>query len=338
MISVGIVGASGYTGEELTKILQSHPEVKITSLTSRTHAGKKINDIFKLKEPISGEFKSPVFENLSTCDLVFFATPNGVAMGMTQELIDNNIKVIDISADFRLSDSKSWEKWYGKTHEAPSLLKESIYGLPEIPGQKKKINEGKIIANPGCYPTSVLLALLPIYKDLPKQNIIIDSKSGISGAGRNLNNKNLFPEGEDNFQAYAVKNHRHYPEMLQILHQENPSLDVLFVPHLSSMTRGIFTSIYLKYNKNDFNKTLNIYRDFYKDSPFVKICDQNEFPKVSDVVFTNNCKISLHNVGDDNSTNLIIFTVIDNLVKGASGQAIQNMNIMFNFDEKLGLT
>ena len=338
MISVGIVGASGYTGEELTKILQSHPEVNITSLTSRTHAGKQINDVFKLTEPISGEFKLPIFENLSTCDLVFFATPNGIAMGMTQELIKNNIKVIDISADFRLSDPMLWEKWYGKTHETPSLLKESVYGLPEIPGQKKKINEGKIVANPGCYPTSVLLALLPICKDLPKQNIIIDSKSGISGAGRNINNKNLFSEGSDNFQAYAVKNHRHYPEILQTLQQENSNLDVLFVPHLSSMIRGIFTSIYLKHNKNNLDEILNLYKDFYKDSPFVQICSQNSFPKVSDVVFTNNCKISLHDVSDNDDTNLVIFTVIDNLVKGASGQAIQNMNIMFNFDEKLGLT
>tara|TARA_B100000902_G_scaffold248767_1_gene235402 strand:- start:1839 stop:2855 length:1017 start_codon:yes stop_codon:yes gene_type:complete len=338
MISVGIVGASGYTGEELTKILQSHPEVKITSLTSRAHAGKKINDIFKLKEPISGEFQLPIFENLSACDLIFFATPNGIAMEMAQELIDHNIKIIDISADFRLSDPKSWEKWYGKVHEAPALLQDSIYGLPEIPGQKKKIHEAKIVANPGCYPTSALLALLPIYKELPKQNIIIDSKSGISGAGRNLNNKNLFSEGEDNFQAYAVKKHRHYPEILQILHQGNSNLDVLFVPHLSSMIRGIFTSIYLKYDKDDSNEILNLYKSFYKDSPFVEVCDKNTFPKVSDVACTNNCKISLHNVSDNSDTNLVIFTVIDNLVKGASGQAIQNMNIMFNFDEKLGLT
>ncbi len=181
MISVGIVGASGYTGEELAKILLKHPKVKIQSLTSRSHEGKNINDTFKIDIP--GVFKAPTLENLSTCDVVFFATPNGVAMKMAEDLINNNIKVIDISADFRLSNSNDYENWYNQEHHAPHLLAESVYGLAEIPGQKELIKNAKIVANPGCYPTSALLGLLPIYKTLPEQHIIIDAKSRISGAG-----------------------------------------------------------------------------------------------------------------------------------------------------------
>ena len=173
MISVGIIGASGYTGEELVKILQNHPQVEIQVLTSRTHNGKKITDIFALESPIEGTFKSPEIKNLKDCDVVFFATPNGIAMKMANELLENNVRIIDISADFRLKDPKVWEKWYGTNHIAPALLSHSVYGLPEIPGQKEKIKKSPIVANPGCYPTASLLSLLPIYKSLSKQKIII---------------------------------------------------------------------------------------------------------------------------------------------------------------------
>ena len=338
MISVGIVGASGYTGEELVKLLQQHSEVQILSLTSRTHSGVKINKIFSLEKPLEGTFKEPSFDNLKDCDLVFFATPNGVAMNMAAELVRNNIRIIDISADFRLTDVKQWEQWYDKKHSSPSLVSESVYGLPEIPGQKEKIKNAKIVANPGCYPTSSILALLPLCELLDEQKIIIDAKSGISGAGRNLNNKKLFPEGEDNFQAYAVGKHRHYPEILQILNLYNSKLDVIFVPHLSSMIRGIFSTHYLKLDNNNTSTLIETYKAFYKDSSFVEIIEDDSFPKVSDVTCTNKCRISLHEIPNaTNDMNLVIFSVIDNLIKGASGQAIQNMNIMYGFDEETSL-
>ncbi len=338
MISVGIVGASGYTGEELATILLGHPHAKITVLTSRTHAGEKVNDVFSLPSDINTTFLEPTTENLKDCDVVFFATPNGVAMKMAKELLNNNIRIIDISADFRLDDYKIWEKWYKGEHCAKELLKESVYGLPEIPNQKDKIKTAKIVANPGCYPTAALLALLPICSSLEKQKIVIDAKSGISGAGRNLDSKKLFSTDEENFQAYAVRDHRHYPEILQGLQKYNDNLDILFVPHLSSMIRGIFSTTYLKYKYTSIEDLNKKYEEFYKDSHFIEVTDVNSFPKVSDVNKTNNCKISLHAIQEsDDEINLIVFSVIDNLVKGASGQAIQNMNIMFNLDETSGL-
>ena len=288
MISVGIVGASGYTGEELTTILLKHPQAKITALTSRSHAGKKVNDIFSLPNDINTTFLEPTIKNLQGCDVVFFATPNGTAMKMAKELLDDGIRIIDISSDFRLRDYKVWEKWYNTKHCAQALLKDCVYGLPEMPNQKSKIRDAKIVANPGCYPTSALLALLPICHSLEKQTIIIDAKSGISGAGRNLNTEKLFSANEEDFQAYAVKNHRHYPETLQTLKQYNENLDVLFVPHLSSMTRGIFSTLYLKYQYRHIEDLQTTYKGFYENSHFVEIADVNSFPRISDVNKTNN--------------------------------------------------
>ena len=338
MISVGIIGASGYTGEELVKILQNHPEVEIKSLTSRSHAGKKISDIFDLVKPLKGTFKSPTIDNLIGCDVVFFATPNGVAMDMAESLLEKGIRIIDISADFRIKNVEVWEKWYGKKHASPSLLKNSVYGLPEIPGQKNKIKDALIVANPGCYPTASLLGLLPIYKLLSQQKIIVNAISGISGAGRNLDSTKLFSEGKDNFQAYAVENHRHYPEMLEVLNHDNSDLDILFVPHLSSMIRGIYSTIYIRHSYKAIEEVISEYQEFYGNSPFVEISQNSTFPKVSEVAQTNICKISLHATQDTISgPNLVILSTIDNLVKGASGQAVQNMNIMFNLDEKSSL-
>ena len=339
MVAVGIVGASGYTGEELTKLLQGHPEVKLTALTSRTHAGKKVNEVFSLPKNLDTIFLEPNIKNLKNCDVVFFATPNGTAMKMANELLDHDIRIIDISSDFRLTDYKVWEEWYNFKHVAQSLLEESVYGLPEIPNQKSKIEKARIVANPGCYPTAVILALLPICNTLKKQKIIVDAKSGISGAGRNLNTEKLFSANEENFQAYAVKNHRHYPEILQTLNQYNNDLDVLFVPHLSSMTRGILSTHYISHQYASIEALQQTYIDFYEHSHFVKVAEINSFPRVSEVNKTNDCIISLHTpIGTSNDeVNLVIFSVIDNLVKGASGQAVQNMNIMFQFDETVGL-
>ena len=337
MISIGIVGASGYTGEELIRLLLMHPEASIDVLTSRTHAGKCVDDVYTFDKKLEKNFLEPITDNLLSCDVVFFASPNGVAMNMAKELIENNVKIIDISADFRIPDVDIWEKWYGQKHACPELIKESVYGLPEMKNQKEKISKAKIIANPGCYPTASLLSLLPIISLIKQQRIIINSTSGISGAGRNLNPEKLFSAGTDNYQAYAIAKHRHYPEMLAQISDINKDIDLLFVPHLSSIERGIYSTHYITLQNLDLKQLYDIYSDYYQDSEFIRILDQT-YPKLSQVDKTNNCIISLFKSSDKNETsNLVIMSAIDNLIKGASGQAIQNMNIMFNLRETQGL-
>ena len=337
MISVGIVGASGYTGEELVKLLLKHPDVSIDVLTSRTHVGKEVSDLYKLATNLNKKFLEPTINNLAECDVVFFASPNGVAMNMARDLVDNNVKIIDISADFRIPNIEIWEKWYGQKHACPELIKDSEYGLPEMKNQREKIANAKIVANPGCYPTSSLLSLLPILDLIGEQRIIINSTSGITGAGRNLNPEKLFAPGTENYQAYAVAKHRHYPEMLNQVQIINSDIDLLFVPHLSSIERGIYSTHYVTIEDLDLDHLYKVYTDYYKDSEFVKIINQT-YPKVGDVNNSNNCLISLFSSSDKNDgSNLVIMSAIDNLIKGASGQAIQNMNIMFGLRESLGL-
>ena len=337
MISVGIVGASGYTGEELVKLLLKHPDVSIDALTSRTHVGKEVSDLYKLATNLNKKFLEPTINNLAECDVVFFASPNGVAMNMARDLVDNNVKIIDISADFRIPNIEIWEKWYGQKHACPELIKDSEYGLPEMKNQREKIANAKIVANPGCYPTSSLLSLLPILDLIGEQRIIINSTSGITGAGRNLNPEKLFAPGTENYQAYAVAKHRHYPEMLNQIQIINSDIDLLFVPHLSSIERGIYSTHYVTIEDLDLDHLYKVYTDYYKDSEFVKIINQT-YPKVGDVNNSNNCLISLFSSSDKNDgSNLVIMSAIDNLIKGASGQAIQNMNIMFGLRESLGL-
>ena len=337
MISVGIVGASGYTGEELVKLLLKHPDVSIDVLTSRTHVGKEVSDLYKLATNLNKKFLEPTINNLAECDVVFFASPNGVAMNMARDLVDNNVKIIDISADFRIPNIEIWEKWYGQKHACPELIKDSEYGLPEMKKQREKIANAKIVANPGCYPTSSLLSLLPILDLIGEQRIIINSTSGITGAGRNLNPEKLFAPGTENYQAYAVAKHRHYPEMLNQIQIINSDIDLLFVPHLSSIERGIYSTHYVTIEDLDLDHLYKVYTDYYKDSEFVKIINQT-YPKVGDVNNSNNCLISLFSSSDKNDgSNLVIMSAIDNLIKGASGQAIQNMNIMFGLRESLGL-
>ena len=269
--------------------------------------------------------------------LFFFASPNGVAMNMASDLLENNVKIIDISADFRIPDVDVWEKWYGEKHSCPKLIEQSIYGLPEIKNQREKIANAKIIANPGCYPTASLLSILPIAHIINEQRIIINSTSGISGAGRNLDPNKLFSAGSENDQAYAVAKHRHYPEMLYQIKKINQNIDLLFVPHLSSIERGIYSTHYITIKDLDLDEIYDVYSQYYSDCQFVQI-QKESFPKVGEVNFTNNCVISLFSSSDYNvNSNLVIMCTIDNLVKGASGQAIQNMNIMYNLKETLGL-
>ena len=337
MISIGIVGASGYTGEELIRLLLKHPEASIDVLTSRTYAGKSVDDVYSFDQNLGKNFLEPKVENLLKCDVVFFASPNGVAMNMAKELIGNDVRIIDISADFRIPNVDTWEKWYGQKHTCPELIKESVYGLPEIKNQKEKIATAKIIANPGCYPTASLLSLLPIADLIKGQRIIINATSGISGAGRNLNPEKLFEAGTENYQAYAVAKHRHYPEMLNQINIINKDIDLLFVPHLSSVERGIYSTHYVTIDNLDLDHLYDVYRKYYKDYDFIKILDKT-YPKLGHVNNTNNCIISLFASSDTNeSSNLVIMSAIDNLIKGASGQAIQNMNIMFNISETTGL-
>ena len=261
MISVGIVGASGFTGEELVKLLLKHPDVSLDILTSRTHAGKKVSDFIKLDTDLDKKFLEPSVDNLLHCDVVFFASPNGVAMDMARDLLKNDIRVIDISADFRIPDAEIWEKWYGQKHTSPELIEQSVYGLPEMKNQRGKISNAKIIANPGCYPTSSLLSLLPILDMIDEQRIIINATSGITGAGRNLNPDKLFDPGTENYQAYAVAKHRHYPEMLNQIQPINKNVDVLFVPHLSSIERGIYSTHYLTLQDLDLDHLYDVYDD-----------------------------------------------------------------------------
>ena len=337
MISVGIVGASGYTGEELIKLLLKHPEVSIDVLTSRTHKGKNVDDIYRFDVKLNKTFLEPLTDNLSNCDLVFFAAPNGVAMNMASDLIKNNVKIIDISADFRIPDVKVWEQWYGQKHACPELIEQSVYGLPEIKNQREKIANAKIIANPGCYPTASLLSILPIANLIDEQRIIINSTSGISGAGRNLDPDKLFSAGSENYQAYAVAKHRHYPEMLHQVKTINQKIDLLFVPHLSSIERGIYSTHYITTRDLDLKEIYDVYDQYYSDCPFIHI-QKESFPKVGEVNYTNNCIISLFPSSDHNEdSNLVIISALDNLVKGASGQAIQNMNMLYNFPGHLGL-
>mgnify|MGYP001473678225 CR=1 FL=1 len=337
MISIGIVGASGYTGEELIRLLLKHPEVSIDILTSRTHAGRAVDDVYSFSEKLGKKFLEPKVENLLTCDVVFFASPNGVAMNMARDLINSNVRIIDISADFRIPNVDTWEKWYGQKHTCPELIKESVYGLPEIKNQREKIAAAKIIANPGCYPTASLLSLLPILDIVKEQRIIINATSGISGAGRNLNPEKLFEAGTENYQAYAVAKHRHYPEMLNQTNIVNKDIDLLFVPHLSSVERGIYSTHYVTIDNLDLNHLYDVFNEYYNDADFIKILDMT-YPKLGNVNNTNNCAISLFASSDRNeSSNLVIMSAIDNLIKGASGQAIQNMNIMFNITETAGL-
>lgn len=338
MVSVGIVGASGYTGEELIRLLLKHPEASIDVLTSRTHAGKCVNDVYAFDKKLEKYFVEPSIESLANCDVVFFASPNGVAMSMARQLLENNIRIIDISADFRIPNVNIWERWYEQKHSCPELISQAVYGLPEIKNQREKISAANIIANPGCYPTSSLLSLMPILGLIKNQRIIINATSGISGAGRNLNPEKLFEAGTDNYQTYAVGRHRHYPEMLNQITHINKDIDLLFVPHLSSIDRGIYSTHYVTVDDLNLDELYKLYYDYYNDAEFVQIQNQI-YPKLGQVNNTNNCLISLFSSSESNvQSNLVIISAIDNLVKGASGQAIQNMNIMFNLPETLGLS
>ncbi len=362
MIRVGIIGVKGYAGEELLKILLKHPEVKITYLSARLDKyPQKVNELFPEIEVItSGEKIKIEIEELNlekvkkVCDLVFLALPHGVSLEIVAQLVNAGKPVIDLSADYRLNDPEVYEKWYQKKHTHPDLLKKAVYGLPELyrdelRAKSKELNKACIIANPGCYPTSAILACAPVLKEnlVEPDSIIIDAKSGISGGGKKFV-RIYYPENKNNFKAYNITAHRHQPEIEQELSKlqskslKSKSLKVTFVPHLLPVERGILSTIYLTVNSKQLTvnsktekKIREIYKNFYADEPFVRILPEGKFPELKNVVTTNYCEINFKL--DEAAGRLVVVSAIDNLVKGAAGQAVQNMNLLYGYEEKTGL-
>jgi len=343
VVSVGIVGGTGYTGVELLRLLLRHPQVTVRVLTSRTEAGKRVADMFpSLRGHTDLEFSDLNLDLLKQCDVVFFATPHGVAMQHAKELVAAQTKVIDLAADFRLQNLEQFEKWYGLQHSCPDILQNSAYGLTEL--NRERIKQASVIGNPGCYPTTVQLGLAPLLKSeqnlVNPSSIIIDAKSGVSGAGRKASMGMIYSENADNFKAYGVSGHRHHPEIVEALEnisgQKGVFDHIVFVPHLVPMIRGMLSTIYLDLTEQGANTDIQaLYEQFYADEKFVDVMPPNSSPETRSVRGANELRIALYK---PQPHKLIVLSVQDNLVKGAAGQAVQNMNLMFDFAEDAGLT
>ncbi len=337
-INVAVIGGSGYTGLELIKILLKHPRVNLKYITSRQFEDKHLKNIFPNFHNSNLKFISPNFEKISReCDIIFTALPHKASMDIVYEFYSRGNKVIDLSADFRFEDPLIYEKYYGG-HKYKELNKIAIYGLPEL--NREKIKNAKVVANPGCYPTSIILGLLPLLKNGIKINpkIIADSKSGVSGAGRNPSLKTLFTEVNENFNAYNIGTHRHQPEIEEKCSKiGNKKITVVFTPHLLPVNRGILSTIYVDIYESSltYDEIYDLYYNFYKNEPFVVLMEKGSYPNIATVRETNNCALGLYY--NKELSQLIIISTIDNLTKGASGQAVQNMNIMCGFNEKDGL-
>ena len=340
MINVGLVGGTGYTGVELLRILVQHPEVNLKVVTSRGEDGQPVSQTFPNLRPFTDIcFSVPDVKTLSECDLVFFATPHGVAMAMAPELIKAGVRIIDLGADFRIKDVEEWSKWYGMEHTCPELVDMAVYGLPEV--NRETIKDAQLIANPGCYPTASQLGLLPLIENglIEDQGIVADCKSGVSGAGRQGKIGLLLCETSESFSAYGVAGHRHLPEIKQGLQNANSGkeVDMTFVPHLTPMMRGIHATLYAKLNKQGRETDLQaLFEKRYADEPFVDVLPAGSHPATRNVKGSNYDQIAIH-VPQGGDT-VVVLSAIDNLIKGAAGQAVQNMNIMFGFDESLAMT
>lgn len=337
MVKVGIVGGTGYTGIELLKLLVLHPEVEVTAITSRGEAGQPVDRLYtNLRGHLDLNFVEPSLDNLSDCDVVFYATPNGIAMENVPALLEAGIKVIDMAADFRFKNPDTWKQWYGVDHTCPELLEEAVYGLPEV--YREELSSARLVANPGCYPTAVQLGFLPLLekKLIHCSPLIADAKSGVSGAGRGANVANLLCEVSESFKAYGVPGHRHLPEICQGLNRvAEQSVDLTFVPHLTPMIRGIHATLYGQL-KTDVTEDLQaLYEQRYANEAFVDVMPAGSHPETRSVKGSNMCRISLHRPQGGNT--VVILSAIDNLVKGAAGQAVQSMNIMLGLEEGLGL-
>jgi N-acetyl-gamma-glutamyl-phosphate reductase len=335
MIKVGIVGGTGYTGVELLRLLAMHPQVNLQAITSRADAGTPVSQMFtSLRGYVDLPFIHPDQAHLENCDLVFFATPNGIAMQQVRVLLDVGVRVIDLAADFRLQNVAEWEKWYGMTHACPDLVAEAIYGLPEA--NREQIRSARLIANPGCYPTAVQLGFIPLLEEgvIEPDSLIADAKSGVSGAGRKTEMANLFSEASDNFKAYGVAGHRHLPEIKQgLARAAGRQIALTFVPHLTPMIRGIHATLYGRLKREVELQTL--FEQRYANEPFVDVMPVNSLPETRSVRGANHCRIAVHR--PQGGDTVVVLSVIDNLVKGAAGQAVQNMNIMFGLPEDTAL-
>ena len=334
-LKIGIVGGTGYTGVELLRLLAQHPHSELAVITSRQEAGTAVAAMFpNLRGRVDLDFSAPSEAALSRCDVVFFATPNGVAMQQARMLVDAGVRVIDIAADFRIKDVPTWEKWYGTKHACPELVAQAVYGLPEV--NRESIKRARIVANPGCYPTAVQLGLLPLIKSgiVDLEHLIADAKSGVSGAGRRAEVHTLFAEASDNFKAYGVTGHRHHPEILQGLHlMAGRDVRLTFVPHLTPMVRGIHATLYARLTGSvDLQQ---LYEKHYANEPFVDVLPAGSYPETRSVRGSNLCRIAVHQ--PQGADIVVVLSVIDNLTKGAAGQAVQNMNLMCGLPETAGL-
>lgn len=335
MIKVGIVGGTGYTGVELLRLLAPHAQVELVTITSRAESGRRVDDLFpNLRGHCDLQFSSPNIEALAGCDVVFYATPHNVAMLMVPELLATGVKIIDLSADFRLRDAELWSQWYGEPHACPELLAQAVYGLPEI--NRNKIADAQLVACAGCYPTSVQLGFLPLLEAgvVDIDSLIANVASGVSGAGRQAKIDNLVSETSDNFKAYGVAGHRHLPEIEQGLSDIAAApVAVTFVPHLLPMIRGIHATLYARLNAEvDLQQ---LFESRYQNEPFVDVLPAGQFPQTRSVRGSNMLRLA---VTRPQQRDMVVVTVVeDNLVKGASGQAVQAMNIMCGLDETMGL-
>jgi len=335
MIKVGIVGGTGYTGVELLRLLAGHPEAELRVITSRSEAGSAVSEMFpNLRGHVDLAFSAPDPAVLRKCDLVFFATPNGTAMTMARELLEAGVRVIDLAADFRLKDAALWEQWYGMRHACPELLAEAVYGLPEM--NREALRNARLVANPGCYPTAVTLGFLPLVEAgvVDDKHLIADAKSGVSGGGRKTEIGYLLAEASENMKAYGVAGHRHLPEIRQNLMRiaGRAAVGLTFVPHLTPMIRGIHATLYAGLCKEVDLQALFVGR--YQGEPFVDVLPAGSHPETRTVRGGNMCRIAVHRPAGDT---VVVLSVIDNLVKGAAGQAVQNMNILFGLEETMGL-
>jgi len=336
MIKVGIVGGTGYTGVELLRLLAGHPEVELRAITSRAEAGRPVSEVYEsLRGHVDLAFSEPEPAMLAECDLVFFATPNGTAMQMAPVLLDAGVKVIDLAADFRLQDPAVWERWYGMPHACPERLAEAVYGLPEI--HRERIREARLVANPGCYPTAAALGLLPLVEAsvVDKSSLLADCKSGVSGAGRGANAAMLMGEVGESFKAYAVPGHRHLPEIRQTLGwAAGDEVGLTFVPHLVPMIRGIHATLYARLS-GEPGDLQALFERRYAGEPFVDVMPPGSHPETRSVRGVNHCRIAVHR--PQGGDVVVVLSVIDNLTKGAAGQAVHNMNLMFGLEEQTGL-
>jgi N-acetyl-gamma-glutamyl-phosphate reductase len=336
VIEVGIVGGTGYTGAELLRLLARHPRARVRVLTSRQEAGKRADALFpQLRGHCDAVYSEPDAAALAQCQAVFFATPHGTAAALAPELVAKGVKLIDLSADFRLKDPAVYRQWYKHEHPCPELLAEAVYGLPEI--HRHEIAKARVVGNPGCYPTAVSLGLLPLLEAgvVDRHSLVADCKSGVSGAGRELKLGSMFVEAADNLKAYGVAGHRHLPEIVQELSAvAGEPVGLTFIPHLIPMIRGMQATIYARLTDPQADLQA-LYESRYRGEPFVDVLPPGTEPETRSVRASNTCRIAVHRPGGGDT--VVVLSVIDNLTKGAAGQAVQCFNLMFDCDEQTAL-